>query len=149
MKSFNLVQFFHIKEQVLALFRQSDPAPLPYTANVFSNLSYYTMQQGKNVLTVTKELHNHKIPFKWKYPNSLLITYGTTIKVFTLDEGLQFHRQRGILLGTSFPASPNHLSAKLQVVSYRKSPRRPLGDGHQTLLMLLLDPIQLVRAWSS
>lgn len=58
------VHFFHMKEQFMLAFRKNAQPPEQYTTiQVFADLSQFTMQKRKSLITVTKALHNHNIVY--------------------------------------------------------------------------------------
>lgn len=65
--------------------------PDPFTTVAFySNLSNATMENYRQLSTLTKALQNHKIPYKWGFPTKLLITHqNKTQAVRTLSAGLK------------------------------------------------------------
>lgn len=65
------VHFFQIKEKILHAFRTADNLP-DQAANlqVLPDLSQYTLQQRRNLATLTKALRNHKIITRNTWPNS-------------------------------------------------------------------------------
>lgn len=106
------VIFFQVKKQLLEAFRH--PSQLPEKAStlcLLPDLSQYTLQQPKNLLTITKVLQNHNIPYK--YPAKLEITHqGFTSLATTLEECLSMLRTWDIL--------PAQVPAPRQVYSPHK-----------------------------
>lgn len=62
----------------------------------FSDLSAFTMQQRRQLATITKPLINNHIPYRWLYPAKLLVTKdGVSSVIMTMKEGLKLWRMIG------------------------------------------------------
>lgn len=61
----------------------------PFTSFVlYADLSKPTMDNRRQITTITKALQKHHIPYKWGFPTKLLIVHqGKTHTVRTLPEG--------------------------------------------------------------
>lgn len=125
------MHFYHVKDRVLQASRKQENIPQQY-ANIrlLPDLSRHTLQRRRNLITITKALRNHKILHKWKYPATLSITHnGVTISINTLEEGLSALKRWNIILDQpmhqAHPAEPPLLQNDWQVVSYRKSNKKP------------------------
>lgn len=82
-----LIHFFHIKERFMRAARNAARYPQQYTNfSFYDDLLKYTMQQSKNLATITKPLRNHQIPNKWRHPVKLII-------IRPLEEGLTLLQQ--------------------------------------------------------
>lgn len=91
------VHFYHVKEQLLSSFCRSENVLAQYAnLKLLPDLSRYTLQHHRNLVTITKALRNYKVPHKWKYPATLSITHnGITISVNSIEEGLGSLQQKG------------------------------------------------------
>lgn len=70
------VHFYHIKDQFMAAFHKNSQPPAQYAPiQIFADLSQYTMQKCKALLSETKALQNHKIPYHWGDPVKLTIIF--------------------------------------------------------------------------
>lgn len=68
------IHFYHVKERLLALTRDPDHSPVCLQGlSLYAGLSPHT--QGINIATITKPLHNHRIPCHWGYPVKLHLYY--------------------------------------------------------------------------
>lgn len=94
------IHFFHIKEKMMSEARVKAPLPRPYEAiQIFPDLSKFTLQMRRKLNPITKGLSNHKIPYKWRYPATILIMKnGTTHVVNDLMKGLRLLHDWGIIL---------------------------------------------------
>lgn len=94
------VHFFHVKEKLLLGVKNKSPLPAPYTGiQFFPDLSKYTLQQRTNLNPITKGLQNHKIPYKWRYPATILVTRnGQSHAIHDLHKGLHLLHNWGIIL---------------------------------------------------
>lgn len=74
--------------------KRSSNLPDPFTAiALYTDLSKATMENSRQLATITKALQNHHIQYKWGFPTKLLITYQSkTHAVRTLQAGLQLLR---------------------------------------------------------
>lgn len=56
------INFYHVKEQLVQLTRKTSPLPDPYAQiTVFVDLSQFTILAGKQLISITKLLHNHGV----------------------------------------------------------------------------------------
>lgn len=127
------VHYYHIKEQILTTSRRSDDRHPQYAElQILPDLSRHTLQQRRNLATITKALRNHNILHKWKYPAKLSITHnGVSVMISTLEEGIAALRKWGILLdqdkSTNQSPAPSPLQEDWQVVSRRRSSKKATG----------------------
>lgn len=93
------IHFFHIKVRFMRAARNTSEYPLQYANfSFYDDLSKFTMQQRKNLATITKPLRNHQIPYKWGHPVKLIIMKDSkSYTVRSLEEGLTLLRQWNIL----------------------------------------------------
>ena len=69
------LHFYHTKERLMAVSRQKDKVPAPYSnLQFYTDLSQYTLQKRRNLVTITKALRNHKLSYKWGFPTELIVT---------------------------------------------------------------------------
>lgn len=74
---------------MLAFRKDPQPPELYPAIQVFTELSQYTMQKHKSLISVTKALQNHNIVYRWGYPTKLTITCeGKSSVITSLQEGL-------------------------------------------------------------
>lgn len=127
------VHYYHIKEQILTTSRKADDRHPQYAEiQILPDLSRHTLQQRRNLATITKALRNHHILHKWKYPAKLSITHnGVSVMVSTLEEGVAALRKWGILTdpdnSPSQNPTPSPLQEDWQVVSRKRSSRKATG----------------------
>lgn len=93
------VHFYHIKEKLLMGVKAKSPLPAPYTGiPFFPDLSKFTLQLRRQMNPVTKGLQNHKIPYKWRYPATILVVRnGQSHMIADLDKGLRLLQSWGII----------------------------------------------------
>lgn len=93
------IHFYHIKEKLLMGVKAKTPLPAPYTEiQFFPDLSKYTLQMRRQMNPITKCLQNHKIPYKWRYPATiLLVRNGQNHTIGNLDKGLKLLHSWGII----------------------------------------------------
>ncbi|XP_040190604.1 uncharacterized protein LOC120922368 [Rana temporaria] len=93
------INFFPTKEKLLTRARSQPELPAPYKeVHMYADLSKYTLNMRRQLKTVTKALNNHKIPYKWRHPATLLITSnGKTIIISKPLDGLRLLHSWGIL----------------------------------------------------
>ena len=93
------IHFFPTKEKLLTRARSQPELPAPYKkVHMYADLSKYTLNMRRQLKTVTKALNNHKIPYKWGHPATLLITSnGKTIIISKPLDGLRLLHSWGIL----------------------------------------------------
>lgn len=74
--------------------------PDPFNSiNLYADLSKTTMENHRQLATITKALQNHKIPYKWGFPTKLLSTHqNKTHVVRMLPSGLQLFKAWHIIL---------------------------------------------------
>lgn len=84
------IHFYHIKDQFMIAARSRDDLPSEMQdLSFFADLSAFTMQQRRQLATITKPLNNHHIPYRWLYPAKLLVTKdGASFVIATINEGL-------------------------------------------------------------
>lgn len=89
-----LIHFFTVKEKVMYAAKRATRLPDPFTnIALYADLSKTTMENRRQLATITKVLQNHKIPYKWGFPTKLLITHqNKTYAVRTLPMGLTLLR---------------------------------------------------------
>lgn len=127
------VHYYHIKEQILTTSRKADERHPQYAEiQILPDLSRHTLQQRRNLATITKALRNHHILHKWKYPAKLSITHnGVSVMDSTLEEGVAALRKWGVLPDTDNSPSqiptPSPLQEDWQVVSRKRSSRKATG----------------------
>lgn len=64
----------------------------------FADLSAFTLQQHRQLVTITKPLNNHCITYRWLYPANLLITKDdVNHMVTTVKEGIRLLQKWHIL----------------------------------------------------
>lgn len=92
------VHYYHVKEQILmASQRPENNHPQYAELQLLPDLSRHTLQQCRNLVTITKALRNHKVLHKWKCPAKLSVTQnGSTTLILTLEEGIAALREWGI-----------------------------------------------------
>lgn len=93
------IHFFTVKEKVMHAAKRTARLPDPF-ANIalYADLSKATMENRRQLSTITKALQNHKIPYKWGFPTKLLITHqNKTHVVRTLSMGLTLLRNWHII----------------------------------------------------
>lgn len=108
------VHFFHVKEGFMLAFRKNRQPPEKYSSvQLFPDLSQFTMQRCKSLLSITKALRNHNIAYRWEYPLTLTITRDdNTSVIYTLEEGLKLLRAWDIFPEETNGDSPsNHIQA--------------------------------------
>lgn len=93
------IHFFPTKEKLLAKARSQPDLPVPYNEiRIYADLSQYTLNMRRQLKSTTKALNNHKIPYKWRHPATLLITYnGTTTAISKPMDGLRLLHSWGII----------------------------------------------------
>lgn len=86
------VHFYQAKEQLMTAFRKNRQPPERFShIQLYADLSQYTMQKRKSMLSVTKVLRNHSIPYYWGYPTKLSVTLeGKTTVITCMEEGVTF-----------------------------------------------------------
>lgn len=78
------IHFFHVKEKLLQLTRQTNPLPDPYAGiKLFADLSQHTLMARRQLVSVTKMLQNHKILYRWGPPAKLVINRGNKQHIIT------------------------------------------------------------------
>lgn len=84
----------------MTIMRKQDQIPSLYQSlQFFADLSQYTLQKRKRLNTVTKELRNHKIAYRWGYTTKITITKENhTYAVTSLEKGIALLKEWGILL---------------------------------------------------
>lgn len=93
------------------------------------DLSRHTLQQCRNLATITKALRNHKILHKWSYPAKLYVTHnGVSTLISTLEEGIAALCQWGVLPEPTVHKTPHPQPSPLQedwqVVSRKRSSKK-------------------------
>lgn len=85
------IHFFSTKEQLLTKARTSQMLPAPYNGvHLYADLSKYTLNMRRQMKTITKALYNHKIPYKWRHPATIVINReGTTHIISAPMEGIK------------------------------------------------------------
>lgn len=102
------IHFYHIKDQSMAAARRSNAMPQEMQdLSFFADLSAFTMQQHKQLATITKPLNNHHIPYRWLYPAKLMVTKdGESYVIATIKDGLQLLKEWKILEPVNAYGSP-------------------------------------------
>lgn len=128
------VHYYHIKEQLLIVSHRPDSRHPQYAElQLLPDLSSHTLQQRRNLATITKALRNHNIIHKWKYPAKLSVTHnGTSVLIFTLDEGIAALQQWSILPAHTPPlaqaSTPSPIQDDWQVVSRKRPSKKSAGE---------------------
>ena len=93
------MHFFHVKDQLMTTMRNKDQVPSQYQhLQFYADLSQYTLAKRRGLVTITKALRNHQIPYKWGFPTKLTVTKDGKNHVMTsLDNGLALLREWQIL----------------------------------------------------
>lgn len=79
--------------------RWEDLPPELQDLSFFADRSAFTMQQHRQLATITKPLNNHQIPYKWLYPAKLLVTKGgNNFVIASVKESLCLMREWKILV---------------------------------------------------
>lgn len=107
----------------------------------FADLSAFTMQQRRQLATITKPLNNHHIPYRWPYPAKLLVTKdGNSFVVATIKEGLRLMKEWQIL-------EPKNMSENMQQSppSSRVNSDAETGWNPDPPLMLLRTPLMALE----
>lgn len=88
------IHFFTTKEKIMYAAKRATRLPDPFTnIALYADLSKATMENRRQLATITKVLQNHKIPYKWGFLTKLLITHqNKTHTVRTLPMGLTLLR---------------------------------------------------------
>lgn len=104
------IHFYHAKDMLLAQSRRLGQLPAPYSKlQLFPDISQFTRQQRRQLQTITKPLHNHKIPFQWGFPTKLVVTKnGARHNIHTVEEGIKLLRTWGIIPEVDQPTQPSH-----------------------------------------
>lgn len=112
------VHFYHIKEKLLMGVKAKSPLPAPYTGiQFFPDLSKFTLQLRRQMNPITKSLQNHKVPYKWRYPATIIIVRnGQSHSIVNLDRGLKLLQSWGIIPEPPPTAPPS------------RGPKSPQGD---------------------
>lgn len=84
------LNLYQTKERLMAVSRQKDQIPAPYTnLQFYADLSQFTLQKRRNLNTITKALRNHKLSYKWGFPTKLIVTKeGVDYVMDTMEKGL-------------------------------------------------------------
>lgn len=84
------VYFFHIKEALMRISRDTAQLPEPYKKlKFFADLSQFTIQARRNLQPVTAALRQHNVPYRWGFPTKLLIVKnGITHVISSVAESL-------------------------------------------------------------
>lgn len=111
------IHFFNAKEKVMFAAKRSPNLPDPFTAiALYTDLSKVTMENRRQLATITKALQNHRIPYKWGFPTKLLITFQSkTHVVRTLQADLHLLRLWRIIPEDSPkppPSPPSQMEAE-------------------------------------
>lgn len=63
------LHFYPTKKRLMAVSRQRDQIPTPYSnVQFYADLSQYMIQKHRNLNYVTKALRHHKPSYKWGFP---------------------------------------------------------------------------------
>ena len=124
------IHFYQIKEQLMTSFRKAQQLPEQFAGlQLFTDLSQFTMQKRRSLVTITKALRNHNVPYRWGFPVKLTVTHdGKDTTIVSLEEGLTLLRSLDILPAQA-PTGPMP-SAKIdqryqwQTVSRKKSGKK-------------------------
>lgn len=69
------IHFFTTKERVMFATKRTARMPDSFsTVAFYADLSKATMENCRQLVSITKALQNHKIQCKWSFPTKLLIT---------------------------------------------------------------------------
>lgn len=73
--------------------------PEPYKEiRMYADLSQHTLNLRRQLISVTKTLYDHRIPYKWRHPATLLVTKdGTTTIVSKPQKDMQLLYSWGIV----------------------------------------------------
>lgn len=78
------VHFYHIKEALMRISRDTSPLPEPYhQLKFYADLSQFTIQARRKLQPVTTALRQHQIPYRWGFPTRLLIVRNGLTHVIT------------------------------------------------------------------
>lgn len=93
------IHFFQMKDMLMQYARHHTPLPDPYAGIIlYSDLSQATILARKNLNSITKILHNHKIIYKWGFPTKLIIERNNmSHSIYTIEEGLKTLKTWGLL----------------------------------------------------
>lgn len=116
------IPFYHTKDNFMAATRRRDSLPSDLQdLSFFADLSAFTMQQRRQLATITKPLNNHHITYRWLYPAKLLVIRdGTTHLISNVKEGLHLMREWQIIASdttderniSSLVSTPNNYVAE-------------------------------------
>lgn len=117
------IHFFHIKEALTRLARDTPHLPEPYhQLKLFADLSQYTIQARRALQPITTALRLQNTPYRWGFPTKLLITKnGVTHVITSVADGVP------ILKSLDIPFTPPSPSAR------RAS--RLMANGHRVALL--------------
>lgn len=98
--------------------KAKSPLPAPYTGiQFFPDLSKFPLQLRRQMNPITKSLQNHKVPYKWRYPATIIIVRnGQSHSIVNLDRGLKLLQSWGIIPEPPPTAPPS------------RGPKSPQGD---------------------
>lgn len=84
------VHFYQSKEAILSKSRSIGHFPGPYAnIEIFVDLSKHTLDQRRQLSTITKALRNHNIPYKWKHASKIVLDKdGTSHSITSLERGI-------------------------------------------------------------
>lgn len=78
------VHFFHVKEALMRISRDTPQLPEPYhQLKFFADLSQFTIQARRILQSVTTALRQHQIPYRWGFPTRILIVCNGSTHVIT------------------------------------------------------------------
>lgn len=109
------IHYYHIKEEAMRAIRKNPQLTGQFAGiALYTDLSQATIQHRKKLLTITKALRNHNISYRWGTPSKLTVTHlDKTINIFSLEAGLKFLKEWGIL-PTDKPMENRREPSKLQ-----------------------------------
>lgn len=97
------VHYFHTKESAMKAMRAAPPLGEQFTGiSLYTDLSQATIQNRRNLISITKALRNHNIRYQWGAPSKLIVTHKEKQHVIlTLDAGLRLLREWNIVPDTT------------------------------------------------
>lgn len=103
------VHFFHVKEALMRISRDSALLPEPYQQlKFYADLSQFTIQARRKLTPVTSALRQHQVQYRWGFPTRLIIMRnGTTHVISTISEGISVLKTLGVPFS---PPPPSEVS---------------------------------------
>lgn len=108
------VHFYHIKEALMRISRDTQQLPDPYQQlKFYADLSQFTIQARRKLQPVTTALRQHQIPYRWGFPTRILIIQnGSTHVITSMADSIPVLKTLGVPF--SPPPPPNsHQASKM------------------------------------